>query len=110
MIRFRSGGWDRARRTSGQGAADGGEYRQAAGVVRPKRLDRLRLPLPAPALFCSTVADPQHLFDKEEFFKKQIEECRELESQAVSGEDRAFWRQAVGRWEEQLRQAQRGKF
>jgi hypothetical protein len=49
-------------------------------------------------------------FDKEEFFKKQIEECRELESQAVSAEDRAFWRQAVGRWEEQLRQAQRGKF
>jgi hypothetical protein len=44
-------------------------------------------------------------FDKEEFFKKQIEECRELESQAVSAEDRAFWRQAVGRWEEQLRQA-----
>jgi hypothetical protein len=61
-------------------------------------------------LFCSTVADPQHSFDKEEFFKKQIEECRELESQAVSGEDRAFWRQAVGRWEEQLRHAQRGKF
>jgi len=49
-------------------------------------------------------------FDKEEFFKKQIEECRELESQAVSAEDRAFWRQAVGRWEEQLRQAQRAKF
>jgi hypothetical protein len=49
-------------------------------------------------------------FDKEEFFKKQIEECRELESQAVSADDRAFWRQAVGRWEEQLRQAQRGKF
>jgi hypothetical protein len=49
-------------------------------------------------------------FDKEEFFKKQIEECRELESQAVSTEDRVFWRQAVGRWEEQLRQAQRGKF
>jgi hypothetical protein len=44
-------------------------------------------------------------FDIEEFFKKQIEECRELESQAVSAEDRAFWRQAVGRWEEQLRQA-----
>ena len=45
-------------------------------------------------------------FDKEEFFKKQIEECRELESQAVSAEDRAFWRQALRRWEEQLRQAQ----
>jgi hypothetical protein len=45
-------------------------------------------------------------FDKEEFFKKQIEECRELESQAVSAEDRAFWQQAAGRWKEQLRQAQ----
>ncbi len=45
-------------------------------------------------------------FDKEEFFKKQIEQCRELERQAVNGEDRAFWRQAIGRWEEQLRQAQ----
>jgi hypothetical protein len=47
---------------------------------------------------------------KKNFSKKQIEECRELESQAASAEDRAFWRQAVGRWEEQLRQAQRGKF
>jgi hypothetical protein len=45
-------------------------------------------------------------FDKEEFFKKQIEECRELERQAANADDRAFWRQAVGRWEEQLRQAQ----
>jgi hypothetical protein len=45
-------------------------------------------------------------FDKEVFFKKQIEECRELERQAVNADDRAFWRQAVGRWEEQLRQAQ----
>jgi hypothetical protein len=49
-------------------------------------------------------------FDKEEFSKKRIEECREPESQAVTAQDRAFWRQAVGRWEEQLRQAQRGKF
>lgn len=45
-------------------------------------------------------------FDKEAFFKKQIEDCRELERQAVSPEDRAFWLQAAGRWEEQLRQAQ----
>jgi hypothetical protein len=43
-------------------------------------------------------------FDKQEFFKKQIEECRELERHAASTEDRAFWRQAVARWEEQLRQ------
>ena len=44
--------------------------------------------------------------DKEKFFEKQIEECRELERRAANAEDRAFWRQAVGRWEEQLRQAQ----
>ena len=31
------------------GHADRGEYRQAAGVVRAKRLDHLRLVLPAPA-------------------------------------------------------------
>jgi hypothetical protein len=49
-------------------------------------------------------------FDKEEFFKKQIEDCRELERLALSAKDRAFWQQAAGRWEEQLRQAQRGKF
>ena len=30
-------------------AADRGEYRETAGVVRSKRSDRLRLPLPAPA-------------------------------------------------------------
>jgi glyoxylase-like metal-dependent hydrolase (beta-lactamase superfamily II) len=40
-------------------------------------------------------------------FKKQVEECRELERQApVAAEDRAFWRQAADRWQEQLRQAQ----
>jgi hypothetical protein len=44
--------------------------------------------------------------DKEEFFKKQIEECRELERLALSAKDRAFWQQAAGRWKEQLRQAQ----
>jgi hypothetical protein len=43
--------------------------------------------------------------DWQEFFKAQIEECRELERQAVNGEDRAFWRQAIARWEEQLPQA-----
>jgi hypothetical protein len=42
----------------------------------------------------------------EEFFKKQVEECCELEGQAVTAEDRAFWRQAANRWQEQLRQAQ----
>jgi hypothetical protein len=45
-------------------------------------------------------------FDKQDFFKKQIEECRELESQATNAEDRAFWRQAVERWEQQLWRAQ----
>jgi hypothetical protein len=45
-------------------------------------------------------------FDKEEFFKKQVEECRELERQAIKAEDQTFWRQTADRWEEQLRQAQ----
>jgi hypothetical protein len=45
-------------------------------------------------------------FDKQEFFKKQIQECRELERQAVDPGNRAFWRQAAARWEEQLRQAE----
>ena len=44
-------------------------------------------------------------YDKEAFFQKQIEECRALERQALSTKDRAFWQQAAGRWEEQLRQA-----
>jgi len=33
MIRSRSGGWDRALRTSGRGAADRGQHRQAAGAT-----------------------------------------------------------------------------
>ncbi len=37
------------------------------------------------------------------FFKKQIEECRELAKHAVDEDDRAFWQQAAARWEEQLR-------
>jgi len=37
------------------------------------------------------------------FFKKQIEECRELARHAVDAEDRAFWQQAAARWEDQLR-------
>jgi len=45
-------------------------------------------------------------FDKEEFFKKQVEDCRELERQTVNADDRAFWRQVADRWQEQLRQAQ----
>ena len=45
-------------------------------------------------------------FDKEEFFKKQAEDCRELERRAVNAEDRAFWRQAADRWDQQLREAQ----
>jgi hypothetical protein len=37
------------------------------------------------------------------FFKRQIEECRELVRHAVDKEDRAFWQQVAARWEEQLR-------
>ncbi len=46
-------------------------------------------------------------FDWQHFFETQIEECRELEKQAMNGEDRAFWRQAVARWQDQLRQGLR---
>jgi hypothetical protein len=45
-------------------------------------------------------------FDWQEFFRKQIEECREHERHAVNAEDRAFWHQTTKRWEEQLRLAE----
>jgi hypothetical protein len=45
-------------------------------------------------------------FDWQEFFRRQIEECRELERHAVNAEDRAFWHQTTKRWEEQLRLAE----
>jgi hypothetical protein len=48
-------------------------------------------------------------FDWQEFFKQQIEECRELERHAINAEDRAFWRQAAGRWKQQLRQAEQAQ-
>jgi hypothetical protein len=48
------------------------------------------------------------LLDKEEFFKKQSEECRELARNAVNADDRAFWEKAAKRWNEQLRTAKRG--
>jgi hypothetical protein len=49
------------------------------------------------------------MFDWQEFFKKQIKECRELQRQAINAQDRTFWRQAAERWEEQLRQAQQAQ-
>jgi hypothetical protein len=45
-------------------------------------------------------------FDLQDFLRKQIEECRELERHSVNTADRAFWQQTIKRWEEQLRQAQ----
>jgi len=47
------------------------------------------------------------LLDREEFFKKQTEECRDLARNAVNGDDREFWEQAAKRWNEQLRAAKR---
>jgi hypothetical protein len=38
----------------------------------------------------------------ERFFKRQIEECRELARHAVDEQDRAFWQQAAAHWEAQL--------
>ena len=43
------------------------------------------------------------LFDGEELFKKQIEECQGLVRNAVNGNDRAFWERAAAGWKEQLR-------
>ena len=40
------------------------------------------------------------------FYKRQIEECRELARHAVDEKDHAFWQQAAARWEEQLREVQ----
>jgi hypothetical protein len=43
------------------------------------------------------------LFDREEIFKKQIEECQGLARNAVNGNDRAFWERAAAGWKKQLR-------
>jgi hypothetical protein len=43
------------------------------------------------------------LLDREELFKKQIEECLGLARNAVNGTDRAFWERAAAGWKEQLR-------
>jgi hypothetical protein len=43
------------------------------------------------------------MLDREIFFQKQVEECRELARHAVNEDDRAFWQQTAERWEEQLR-------
>jgi hypothetical protein len=39
------------------------------------------------------------MFDKNVFFQRQIEECRELLRHAVTDADRAFWLQVAERWE-----------
>jgi hypothetical protein len=44
------------------------------------------------------------MLDKKIFFRRQIEECRELARHAVNAEDRAFWLQAAERWEVLLKQ------
>jgi hypothetical protein len=44
------------------------------------------------------------MLGREKFFQQQIEECRELAGHAVNEDDRKFWQQTAGRWEEQLRQ------
>ena len=45
-------------------------------------------------------------FDEQALFQKQIEECRALERQALSTNERAFWQHAAERWEKQLRRTQ----
>jgi hypothetical protein len=39
------------------------------------------------------------MFDKNVFFQRQIEECRELLRHAATDADRAFWLQVAERWE-----------
>jgi hypothetical protein len=41
------------------------------------------------------------------FFKRQIEECRELARHAVDEVDRVFWQEATKRWEAQLQELQK---
>jgi hypothetical protein len=41
------------------------------------------------------------------YFRKQIEECRELAKRAARKEDRAFWEQAARRWQGILDQYRR---
>jgi predicted CoA-binding protein len=43
------------------------------------------------------------MLDRELFFQRQAEECRELARNAVNEDYRAFWQQTAERWEEQLR-------
>ena len=43
------------------------------------------------------------MLDREIFFQRQAEECRELARWAVNEDDRAFWQQTAERWEEQIR-------
>jgi hypothetical protein len=44
------------------------------------------------------------MLDKNVFFQRQIEECRELLRHAVNAEDQAFWLHAAERWEGLLKQ------
>ncbi len=69
MIRFRSGGWDRAPRTSGQGAADCGEYCQAAGAVALKINKGLFSP--------SLVHHREHSTDREDEDDFDSQRCRD---------------------------------
>jgi len=43
------------------------------------------------------------MLDREIFFQRQAEECRELARHSANEDDRTFWQQTAERWEEQIR-------
>lgn len=86
--------------------------RAAMSVHDPKRTSSVALILPfllagTRVRFEGWISMLSDLLDREEFFKKQTEECRDLARNAVNGDDREFWEQAAKRWNEQLRAAKR---
>lgn len=86
--------------------------RAAVSVHDPKRTSSVALILPfllagTRVRFEDWISMLSDLLDREEFFKKQTEECRDLARNAVNGDDREFWEQAAKRWNEQLRAAKR---
>ena len=88
--------------------------RAAMSVHDPKRTSSVALILPfllagTRVRFEGWISMLSDLLDREEFFKKQTEECRDLARNAVNGDDREFWEQAAKRWNEQLRAAKRAK-
>jgi len=82
-------------------SADQGAWQQSQREVLPSLLAGTRV------RFEGWIGMLSDLLDREEFFKKQTEECRDLARNAVNADDRAFWELAAKRWNEQLLAAKR---